>query len=47
MDQQDTDRSRQKTIDSLFQPCTAEDMELAKVREVQVLSQEAQAAHEV
>jgi hypothetical protein len=47
MDQQDTDRNRQKTIDSLFQPCTTEDMELAKVREVQVLSQEAQAAHEV
>jgi hypothetical protein len=47
MDQQDTDRNRQKTIDSLFQPCTTEDMELAKVREVQVLLQEAQVAHEV
>jgi hypothetical protein len=46
MDQQNIG-SRQKTIDSLFQPCTTEDMELAKVREVQALSQEAQVAHEV
>ena len=35
------------TIDSLFQPCSVEDMELAKVREVQVLSQDAQATQEV